>query len=160
VGSANRPFSADFISVRSVDGEIRRPKKENHPRNLILDIRRKLWLLDKAFLGAYLPYFETATFIWRTPSDLVDGLLRVDRKQNSPGRNWSAYGDWICPNDRSLLSARIKAKALGLQVCFLWWTKGFCFNSPFSNLRIGCLHICCAYWKKAGEGVEKIFRFA
>ncbi len=48
-----------------------------HPRNLILHDQDKLWLLDWAFSGAYLPFFETANLIWRDPGDFAAGFLEL-----------------------------------------------------------------------------------
>lgn len=35
-----------------------------HPRNLILDCRGQVWLIDWAFAGMYPAYFETASILW------------------------------------------------------------------------------------------------
>ena len=47
-----------------------------HPRNLIVDGQGELWLLDWAFSGAYPPYFECASLIWKSPGDFGVELIK------------------------------------------------------------------------------------
>ncbi|GIK00428.1 hypothetical protein Aspvir_004453 [Aspergillus viridinutans] len=58
-----------------------------HPRNIILDGRGKVWLIDWAFAGMYPAYFETAS------------ILR---------NGWTTYfGDWLGQGDRARFGEEI-----------------------------------------------------